>query len=935
MAKGDVSTITSEVLLIFLIVISLVFEILLHRIEHWVNHRHHHLQAVLKVLYRELMVLGVVSFSFIIYEVTKKPEGSLVLSFEFAHVFIFLLAIFYTIVVLSTMSASLRLSHRWKRMEQIDLVQYLHMKDQYTRLRLRVHKHRGTLWRVVRWWFPNFRDLWRYWQLHEIMAFHDIRFQFIYYRNLPEHFRFSSFLRRIKAVTFVHLVESHWSLWVIFLALVGADIIRRKSTDSPGSDGKVDKVESPLIIVAAILLMIFVQVLAVKIRKIYWELTKNPRIYYEHLQAEDVAQELDEVEKRRAAERQSRRRSRSSNGPLEPDSGVIADDEANDPPFLPDDATEAEMLDPMHLNVPRPWGVPNPDSTSPVYRDRETQAVDDIGSRTPADVEIDMVTPNPPRTSADRRLDVTLTNPRSPDAGSSLDNIAVRHTLDSKAHIQNPGTRSANNSLELVRTNDPRHVRSEATDDHSPSAAPSSLLPTGVTVAIEVRDTAARHSLDISRRPGDPELSRPITVNTKASLAKAAIEAARRRSIDKQFGRYSLDSRPLPPGASSRPAADKQRLDVTLGIGSPKTLPRISSRGVLTDEDGGRASGSDFGRSSVDSRTRAKRSIELVAAMPHEELAIRHHGPEDPRPDRDLEAGVLSSEGLEPSSSQGSKKSLRIRLWGSKGGDEQEDSKEEPHGVRRVLSRHKSHRVVNATIVKNLEHQQNASKMQPANYPWIVKKLIPRLARVAGPVEKLFWFGSHKFFLGCVEFVLFFATVVLSASTGTIFLIAITKKRKFQASNIAAEVLAAIALIFVLVRIAGIIKKYIFILHNAGLVPESVAIQAIYNVSKKKIRLEMDDDGDSDLSGSETEREDEQSALERRKTLGRFFRSEAEIGNIPGIDVADTPRSSASASGSRRRLVLRKLAVQRRMARSESAKDIPPMGDEGFETVPL
>lgn len=182
----------------------------------------------------------------------------------------------------------------------------------------------------------------------------------------------------------------------------------------------------------------------------------------------------------------------------------------------------------------------------------------------------------------------------------------------------------------------------------------------------------------------------------------------------------------------------------------------------------------------------------------------------------------------------------------------------------------------------------------------------------------VFWFGSHKFFIWCVEFILFFSTVLLSAASASAFLISIETKRYMAKLNVASLCLALTALLFVLFRIAGIIKKYIFILNNASLVPESLAIRAIHNVTQKQGHF--DEDELSDLSGSETERENGQSELERRKTLGRFFRSEAESGNMPGIDVSGDTGSGASGDTSKRRLKLRKLTLRRRRTQMAAAQ---------------
>lgn len=857
MAEGTVSTILSEWLLVILIVISLAFEVVLHRIEHWVSHRHNHLQTVLKVLYRELMILGLVSFSFIVYELNAKPKGDTVLSFEFAHVFIFLLAIFYTIVVLCSMFTSLRLSARWKKMEKIDLVRYLQLKDSYTSYRTTIYRHRGPYWRSFQWWFPKFFTLWDYWQLHEIMAFHDIRFQVIFYRNLPEHFRFSSFLRKIKSATFIELVESHWSLWAIFLAIVLVDILRRNVISDPAQSGNEDVAESAFIIAAALLLMIFVQTLASKIRKIYWELTRHPRTYYEGVQPADLAEEIVAAQTRIVQERQ-RRRSKSaeltSRSSLPEDSGNDADTETD----VPDSADEA--------------AAPNTDDV----KIEITPAVQE-GNH----VDDDDITPAPVARGLEK---VSLDE----------EEIASRHSLDYTRLKY--GSSSQEDSLDLARRSIDRQ-RAQTSLGIQGQSRPSQ----DVVVPIEFDEVAVRHSLEFNGRQAEA-VSRPAPVHKKSSVALAAVEAARRRASDVNFDRHSIENTQLRPGGGGerqRPAATSVS-DKVRCIGSPRLLSRLSSRGVSTDDDAG-MSMSEHTRASTEGH---KVSIELAAALPREEMAVRHHSQEDP----DADVGEYDDGPIVAPISR---------------------TRQKGHGNAPIptdkLGRSKSIRYMNASILKNLEHQEVAKQMEPNEYHWIVKKLIPRLTRVASPVEKLFWFGSHKFFMWCVEFTLFFSTVLMAAATASVFLIAIDKYRGMSGLNIASICLAGINLLFVLFRIAGIIKKYIFILHNASLVPESVALKAIHTVAKKQPSFE--DDDSSDLSGSETEREDSHVAVERRKTLGRFFRSEAASGNVMGIPAVEERESK---DGSKKRLSLRRSDIRSRRSRVISA-----MQDRNIPEVPV
>ncbi|CDF33569.1 unnamed protein product [Chondrus crispus] len=903
--KYGVNTILSEWLLVILIVLSLGFEVIFHKLEHWVTHKHHHLATIVKTLYRELMILGIISFSFIFYEISAKPDKDIIFSFEFAHVFIFLLAVLYSLVVLGSMFTSLRLSARWKKTEKVDLVTYLQLKDKYTRFRLRIHKHRGPYWRNFQWWFPHFPDLWQYWQLHEMMAFHDIRFQFIFYRNLPEHFRFSSFLRRIKSVTFVELVESHWSLYVILLAVVLGDITRRIVISDPTQSGNTDVAESAFIVGSAIALSLCVQVLAMKIRSVYWELTKNPRIYYEGVQAEDVVQEIAAAKARMLEGRDSQGISRSGLSTVPTsvtydESGNEADSEMDIRMSMGDSArTDATLPSGRNSRVSTQLGVPNPEEGTSILDHADVA----ILIEEPKEEDEDEIMPVSERATDIEPPGFKPMMPAPVVNPVELDELASRHSLDVRKFKYGTGVRAAT-TLGVAPQSQPS----------SGYESPAHGQP-DVQVPIEFDEVVSRHSLDLSR-PGGPEaVSRPSHLNRKASVAIAAVEAARRRASDNQFGRRSLDSQGA--GERARPIADSNRF-----VGSPRMLSKLSSRGASTDEEG-RAS-SDYSRRSSE---RKKRSIELARAMPRDEMATRNQTMQDRVVDR---SGLMPSVRPGGGSSAGRRSAAAASrsISDEMQSEESSDLGKYKQGVSdpQDIARHQSLAFMNATILKNMEDQEHAKQEEPNEYHWFVKKLFPRLARVASPVEKLFWCGSHKFFLWCVEFVMFFSTVLVAASTGSVFLILVENNNskfdvKMDEWNIAAMVLAVLNLLFVLFRIAGIIKKFIFILNNASLVPESLAIRAIHNVNKKQAKKHANQemDSDSELSGSETEREDVESALERRKTLGRFFRKEAESGNMPGI-TASRMSQGITVDGTRRRFGLRRSS--RKNSGEEETHDI-------------
>lgn len=870
------------------------------------------------------MILGLVSFLFVIYQSIFIPSNDTVLSFEFAHFFIFLLAVFHSFVVLSTMFISLRLSARWKKMEQVDLVSYLHLKDQYTRIRLRIHKHTSPFWRRFRWWFPNLPLLLNYGSLHEMMAFHDIRFQFIFYRNLPEHFRFSSFLRKIKAVSFIELIESHWTLYAIFLVVVLFDILRRSVSSSDASPEsaanpaaeqilravtavskeQTDVVESAFIIGSSVLLALVAQLLAHKIKKIYWQLTMHPRVYYEGVEPAAVEEELAAAEIRREAERQKRRQSR--NGEASEDTGNLADDESADAtPSV--DSPETEMLAPMNptpLSTPLVMtGVPDPNSASPIINSALNLDTSHTSFTEMPNITTAIRSPLPGKKSVYKLPKPLVPRHQNPRADSRYE-ISFRHSLDISQYRNSVDhslmNRSPDKSATSILNEDPR------TNSSSLDGRPVNISAPNV----QIDEISARHSLDLSRHKEPKPV--PTGTSNGASIAMAAVAAARKRTYESAYGRSSLD-------------ADRTRRS----LGSPRLLSsRLSSRPASTDEE----SRTDHYRGSLErGKTMTRASIELAAAMPHEEIVERHNHQRSVVNERDLEAGIVEDQVMPRTSP--SKKAItrsRIRFVLPKHDKHPEASKDSGDvRAQNSLLRHKSLSFLNPTILRHLEEQQDAQRMQPAKYPWIVTKLIPRLGRVASPVEKLFWFGSHKFFLWVVEFILFFATVLLAAAFASLAIILLAG-RKPGKWNIASFVFPPCALLFVLGRVAGIMKKYIFILHNASLVPEALAIETIHNVSRKKPVYSIDDV--SDESGSENEREDQESARERRRKLGKFFRSEAAVGNMPGID-AEGASSHGSGSIPARRARKRRLALRLRRKRTQSVQ-FSDDGDAVPDVVP-
>lgn len=869
MAKAGVkvSTDLAEWLIVALILFSLFVEVLLHKLEHWIAHKHVHLQSVLRNLYRELMILGLVSFGFVLFVIISSPNDQVKLSFEVAHIFIFLFAVFHTFVVMCTVFMSLRLSARWKRLERMDLVKYLEKKDRYRKLRERLNRHKSIVWRYFRWWFPKGSRLFTYWKLHEIMAFHDIRFQFIYYRNLPHDFCFSSFLRKVKSATFIELVEPHWSHYLFFLAVVLADILRRQVIISTEQKFLDTKFEAAFLIADDVLNILLVSLLAAKIRHVYWKMTRNPATYYNDVNKQEIEEELLIAEEEERIEKEQQPSSRNSNRPT--------------------------------VAVPRvasPQGESEPLSREDVYRGSSVDRPRERNTRTSTEFrEGRSSRPRSARASLELKSSPLYTNlaykphlslpssgtatpsTKGDDGELDLEDVVARHSLD----LARKGTldlSNVSNKEALTAGNSPRYSGSAMQAEQNVSS--------GDGRAGNLSRPSERSSFD---KPGlyVPNLRR---ADGSIAMDEVVSAAARRRSLEK----------PRQGNLEDVITPSRQSVDGRKGIHTPISLrASLDGRGTSTPLRG-----------------EVRTSLELVRNLPRDELSRRDEAEEPVSTtsrrslelNRTLPRGELAKRDADPGDLDSLAVAKRnphqvIDMDGPAGPAGPHSSRDESDGnvnsegsytqrrraeaIRRLNVRN----AANPSIIKNARLNERAQQLEPqANYPkWLVKAL-PRLGRVASPAEKLFWFGSHRFYLWCVEWVLFFATVNVAATLAQFGMVVkeINDKAEKEGKpakpipviNIAAVVVTFIALFYVLLRIAGIMKKYIFVLNNANMVPETMTIQAIQTVRlKANLQTDVYDSRGAESDDSDDETEDSDAARERRRKFWKFFNNEAEGGN--------------------------------------------------------
>jgi len=71
---GNVLLEMARWLIIIFVLIELIFETVLHSVEVWIFKKHPQIQAMLRILYRELTILGAISFCFILYIYSADPS---------------------------------------------------------------------------------------------------------------------------------------------------------------------------------------------------------------------------------------------------------------------------------------------------------------------------------------------------------------------------------------------------------------------------------------------------------------------------------------------------------------------------------------------------------------------------------------------------------------------------------------------------------------------------------------------------------------------------------------------------------------------------------------------------------------------------------------------------------------------------------------------
>ena len=204
-----------------------------------------------------------------------------------------------------------------------------------------------------------------------------------------------------------------------------------------------------------------------------------------------------------------------------------------------------------------------------------------------------------------------------------------------------------------------------------------------------------------------------------------------------------------------------------------------------------------------------------------------------------------------------------------------------------------NHSSVNLDVknsVRNESENKSETEEEPnRKYPKWVTKVFPSLGRKRSVQEKLFWFGSHRFYLFCLECVIFFMNINLAAVIAKlIYWFKITNRGSSKKSvdegakvvkdsakliinslvraaasgqkqaedpgklsvRIPGLVVGLVMTFYILILVARIMRKYIFVIHNADLVSDFITETTIRTIDRNAL---LDDSSMSQVNNIETE----------------------------------------------------------------------------------
>jgi len=237
-AKGVVdltkSTGTITIYTTILLGISIIFEIVIEKIEEAFEHRKH-LLKILNAIFKELMIIGIIAAILFILHATKVTESFFYTFseyepesicpnnqkyvFEWVHFLLFFFVVLYIINVVSLIIFQLFITRRWKKYDELGY--------EYIRRRaIELKKKRKAMHPILR--YLNFISWIKYMISTSFTNYGMLRKAVIVRTGLPDYFLFSIYMKYgLRAIT-IRLVNIHFSVYAIIIVIAWLNFIREK-----------------------------------------------------------------------------------------------------------------------------------------------------------------------------------------------------------------------------------------------------------------------------------------------------------------------------------------------------------------------------------------------------------------------------------------------------------------------------------------------------------------------------------------------------------------------------------------------------------------------------------------------------------------------------------------------------------------------------------
>ena len=281
MAVGPaVNTVTGEFIAICTLGSVLILQWVMSRLEMSVS-EHRHVNEMLRVMYKELTILGIVAFVlFTIESFGGDIADDMKHQFEVIHITLFIIAVFYAALVIALVIFSIAIARSWMKTE----IKYSHFKDwkklkieyRHLKAKLYLRKSQQNISKFVRFRkrCSNPCTMLRYSKLLNISRFLEQKLRLIMRYNLPRTFAYTFYLRKCKQHVFYELVEIPYSLWAVFAWAISLDLYLRSV-----SEGYKEAVTPEVLVISgSCVVLIGCMVLYIKIRKVYWSVVHSDSV---------------------------------------------------------------------------------------------------------------------------------------------------------------------------------------------------------------------------------------------------------------------------------------------------------------------------------------------------------------------------------------------------------------------------------------------------------------------------------------------------------------------------------------------------------------------------------------------------------------------------------------------------------------------------------